>query len=48
MKARPKRKSTKEEELGQNNTGNRRKLEKNKNQTVGNYIREVREEIAMK
>lgn len=48
MKARPKHKSTKEEELGRNNIGNRIKLEKNKNQTVGNYIREVREEISMK
>lgn len=44
MKARPKHRSTKEE-LGGNNIGNRRKFEKNKNPTAGNYIREVREEI---
>lgn len=40
---RPKHQSTKEELEG-NDIGNRRKFE-NKNKTVGNYIREVREVI---
>lgn len=43
MKDRPKHKSTKEELEG-NDIGNRRKFE-NKNKTVDNYIREVRERI---